>query len=140
MSGGSLEYFSFKVDDVINLLTEHESTKTSALRQEFVEHLKLVSKALHDIEWVDSGDCTEGDEDEAISAVLRYTARIPEPQSISNWRDAIEYVLSTGRSYVHPQVTIEKANGSNNLCLVTTEKSEYLDRKQALIALNKLDF
>jgi uncharacterized small protein (DUF1192 family) len=32
--------------------------------------LKLVAKALHDIEWVDSGDYGPGDENKAIRACL----------------------------------------------------------------------
>ena len=39
-------------------------------RQAFAKHLKLVAKALHDIEWVDSGDYGRGDENEAIRACI----------------------------------------------------------------------
>ena len=43
--------------------------KVKDLRAWFVEHLKLVSTAMHDIEWVDSGDYGPGDEVEALEKV-----------------------------------------------------------------------
>lgn len=39
-------------------------------RRAFAKHLKLVAKALHDIEWVESGDYGPGDDAEAIRACL----------------------------------------------------------------------
>ena len=39
-------------------------------RRAFKEHLVKVAKALHDIEWVDSGDYGPGDENAAIRACL----------------------------------------------------------------------
>ena len=42
----------------------------SSLRRVFGAHLKNVATALHDIEWVDSGDYGAGDELEAIKIVL----------------------------------------------------------------------
>ena len=44
--------------------------KDTPERRAFAKHLKLVSKALHDIEWVDSGDYGKGDDAEAIRACL----------------------------------------------------------------------
>lgn len=44
--------------------------QNTLLRKRFAAHLKLVAKALHDIEWVDSADYAPGDEDEAIQACL----------------------------------------------------------------------
>lgn len=63
MSGGSMEYLCFKVESA-------EFERNTPLRTRFAEHLKLVGKALHDIEWVDSGDYGPGDEDDAIEACL----------------------------------------------------------------------
>ena len=65
MSGGSMDYFFGRVRDVADSMDT-----TSPLRRAFVAHLRLVSKALHDIEWVDSGDYAIGDDDEAIRACL----------------------------------------------------------------------
>ena len=51
---------------------EHEATfvENTPERRAFAKHLKLVAKALHDIEWVDSADYGPGDETEAIRACL----------------------------------------------------------------------
>lgn len=48
-------------------------------RRAFKEHLALVAKALHDIEWVDSGDYGPGDENKAIRACLAKTKVLEAP-------------------------------------------------------------
>jgi len=58
-----MEYVYYILDDV------NFSTHTPE-RKAFYAHLKKVSAALHDIEWVDSGDYGRGDENEAIRACL----------------------------------------------------------------------
>ncbi len=63
MSGGSMDYLYRRVEDA-NIYVE------SDLHQAFIEHLQLVAKALHDIEWVQGGDYGKGDDLEAIRAVL----------------------------------------------------------------------
>lgn len=63
MSGGSMEYLCYKVADVT--FSQH-----IAARRAFAKHLKRVAKALHDIEWVDSGDYDPGKESEAIRDCL----------------------------------------------------------------------
>ena len=40
------------------------------LRRAFSRHLFKISKALHDIEWVDSGDCSVGSEEDAIKECI----------------------------------------------------------------------
>lgn len=68
MSGGSYNYAFRHVDEMAESIeTRHRSTP---LRRAFAEHLKLVGKAMHAIEWVDSGDYGPGDEEAAIKAVL----------------------------------------------------------------------
>jgi len=67
MSGGSYDYLFSKVDLAAEDILARRSTP---LRRAFCEHLKLVSKALRDIEWVDSCDSSEGSEDAAIRKVL----------------------------------------------------------------------
>lgn len=68
MSGGSLDYVYSKIEDVA------ESVRVRAdgnpLYLAFADHLKLVAVALHDIEWVTSGDSSQGDDTEAIERVL----------------------------------------------------------------------
>lgn len=67
MSGGSYDYAYYKVQDMAQSLANKTQTP---LRRAFAKHLKLVAEAMHDIEWVDSGDCGPGDEEQAIRAVL----------------------------------------------------------------------
>ena len=49
------------------------------LRIWFVEHLRLVSDAMHDIEWVDSGDDGPGDEVDALEKVLAHLEKSVDP-------------------------------------------------------------
>ncbi len=72
MSGGSMNYLYSKL--------EHEATfvENTPERRAFAKHLKLVAKALHDIEWVDSADYGPGDETEAIRACLKSSAVLEE--------------------------------------------------------------
>lgn len=68
MSGGEYEYAYSRVGIVADEIAEHEPI--TPLRAAFVAHLRLVAKALHDIEWVDSCDMSPGEEEAAIRAVL----------------------------------------------------------------------
>jgi len=52
MSGGSWDYLCHKVEDAANNL-KHESCPS---RRAFGRHLENIAYALHEIEWVDSGD------------------------------------------------------------------------------------
>jgi len=65
MSGGSMDYVYFRVEEAAEKVSE-----STALRAQFKAHLALVARALHDIEWVDSADYGPGAEDEAIRACL----------------------------------------------------------------------
>ena len=66
MSGGSLDYVYRKVADAAQTIL---SRPRNPLHLAFARHLIKVSKALHDLEWVYSGDYSEPDEEEAIRAV-----------------------------------------------------------------------
>jgi hypothetical protein len=66
MSGGSLNYAYQHVDDAADAIQVK-----SELRKQFVAHLRLVAAALKDIEWVDSCDMGEGDEEAAIRRVFQ---------------------------------------------------------------------
>lgn len=59
MSGGSMDYLSYKVEDA-------EFAENTPERKAFRQHLKLVAKALHEIEWCDSGDTSPGKDTKAI--------------------------------------------------------------------------
>lgn len=67
MSGGSYDYAYRDMDSFIRYLDRRANTP---LRKAFVKHLAKVAKAMHDIEWVDSGDYSEGDENKAIQDCL----------------------------------------------------------------------
>tara|TARA_B110001452_G_scaffold13737_1_gene11328 strand:- start:109 stop:399 length:291 start_codon:yes stop_codon:yes gene_type:complete len=68
MSGGSLDYLCYKVGEVADQLTGKNNT---TLQRAFGEHLKKVEKALHDVEWVLSGNYGTGDDEKAIKEVLQ---------------------------------------------------------------------
>lgn len=67
MSGGSMNYLYSKLEYDATFRTDTPERKA------FAKHLQLVVNALHDIEWVDSGDYSLGDENEAIRACLGNT-------------------------------------------------------------------
>jgi hypothetical protein len=93
MSGGSWDYFTFKADEVAERL---ESEK-SPLRRALGQHMRLIAKALYDIEWVDSGDKGEGDDIEAIKAVFEDTAEAKEMEVLlKDARGTIEAMRKFG--------------------------------------------
>ena len=75
MSGGSLDYVCYKVGDAADFIAKNATTP---LQRAFAAHLCKVSEALHDIEWVMSGDYGEGDEVAAITACLHNTAELEQ--------------------------------------------------------------
>jgi hypothetical protein len=68
MSGGAYDYWSYQIDHMVDKL----DTKGIVERRKFRMLLGLVSRALHDIEWVDSGDFEEGAELKAINKCLNF--------------------------------------------------------------------
>lgn len=66
MSGGSWDYFCFRCDDVAEKLCND----ASPLRRAFGEHMKLIAHAMHEIEWVDSGDKSRPDDINAIREAM----------------------------------------------------------------------
>ena len=71
MSGGSYDYVYLKIEDII-------INSSTPERIAFQKHLKLVAKAMKDIEWVDSCDKSPGDESEAIRKCLSSSAVVEE--------------------------------------------------------------
>jgi hypothetical protein len=63
---GSWDYVTHKFDDVADRL----KSEKDPLRRLMGQRVSLLAKALHDIEWVDSCDYSEGDDIEAIEAFL----------------------------------------------------------------------
>lgn len=66
MSGGSWEYVYWKVEEVAERLQREECP----YRRTLGDRLKRYAQALHDIEWVDSGDLGKGGELAAIKTAL----------------------------------------------------------------------
>jgi hypothetical protein len=73
MSGGSLNYVFSQVDDAAHEIRRNAETP---LHHAFADHLVKVSKALHDIEWLFSGDYGDGREVEAIREVVSPEAEL----------------------------------------------------------------
>lgn len=82
MSGGSMNYLYSTLEREATFLAD------TPLRKAFMKHLSDVKDALHDIEWVDSGDYSPGDEDKAIRACLNPGA--PLASAIEEVNTAIE--------------------------------------------------
>lgn len=66
MSGGSWDYAYRRFEEVASRLLRSDKTERVALGK----LVDKVAKALHDIEWVDSSDYSEGDEIKAINKAL----------------------------------------------------------------------
>ena len=66
MSGGSWDYFCYKLDEVGRRLTYERDPLRVALGRKLLTYVD----AMHDIEWVDSGDMGEGDDQEALRKVV----------------------------------------------------------------------
>jgi hypothetical protein len=72
MSGGSYDYVYSRIDEI-----EIRDADTNPRRAAFQKLLRLVAAAMHDIEWVDSGDYCPDEENETIDACFGFlTAEI----------------------------------------------------------------
>lgn len=88
MSGGSYDYAYCKVEDFASKLS---AKGQSPLRRAFAKHLLLVAEAMHDIEWVDSGDFSPGSDVEPIQKCLRESATSMEIEVlIADAKEVIE--------------------------------------------------
>lgn len=84
MSGGSMRYLYSRV------LHESDFACDTPEREAFAAHLRLVAQALHDIEWVDSGDFGPGDENAAIRACLDEPLREAARMALAVLDDHVE--------------------------------------------------
>ena len=66
MAGGSWGYLYYDIDDAADTLIRDKDP----LRKAFGKKMKKMAAAMHDIEWVDSGDYVHGEEMEAIKKAL----------------------------------------------------------------------
>lgn len=80
MSGGSLNYISSRVEDAANEIRSRlfyiGNCERRARYTAFAQHVELVAKALHDVEWVLSCDYGEEGADDAIAAVIDTKKRL----------------------------------------------------------------
>lgn len=86
MSGGSYDYAFRWVDDMAERLSRKDQTP---LRRAFAAHLKLVAKAMHNIEWVDSGDYGEGEDLAAMQAAMGDSAQAELAVTVNDARDVL---------------------------------------------------
>lgn len=68
MSGGSWDYISHRIDDIVGRLGASEDP----LRRLMSKRVAALSVALHAIEWVDSDDWGKGEDVESIRAFLEW--------------------------------------------------------------------
>lgn len=96
MSGGAWNYACDQVAE----WAERMGQSRDPMRRAFATHLVAVSKALHDVEWVDSGDMGDGDDHAAIEALIG-TKGILE-QTVVEARDVHERLWELLFNMEHP--------------------------------------
>lgn len=87
MSGGSWDYLFGRIHDAADALQTDRATdrhyklelneEQREKRRKLGELLEKVAHALHEIEWVDSSDCSYPDDTKAIDAVFAHIGRKP---------------------------------------------------------------
>lgn len=82
MSGGSWDYIYYKFDEVAERLVSDGRAERRALGRLMLK----IGKAMHDIEWVDSGDKGAGDEVAAIRDALGGT----QAAALAELQEAVE--------------------------------------------------
>lgn len=70
MSGGSYDYICYKMEDAARTLC---GKTQPPYRQAFGMLMKKCAKAMHDIEWVDSNDMSEGDDEASIMQCICFS-------------------------------------------------------------------
>jgi len=100
-----MEYLYQRVRDVLFDTSTPE-------RKAFAKHLQLVAKALHDIEWVDSGDYGLGDENDAIRACLGGGAVLEALKAMCQEFRALDLPYGS-EAYTQAITAINKARGWN---------------------------
>jgi hypothetical protein len=68
VSGGSYDYAYSNLE--YKFIDEFRKNANTPQRKAFLKHMEKVTKAMHDIEWVDSGDYGPCDENDAIMACI----------------------------------------------------------------------
>jgi hypothetical protein len=90
MSGGSWDYFCFKLEEVVQRLKDEACPYRAALGN----RLEPFVEAIHDIEWVDSADYGEGRELDAIRKALDYKESDVLAVAVERAKSVAEELLS----------------------------------------------
>lgn len=85
MSGGSWDYFYVKLEEVAGRLACDPSPLRAALGEMFYKS----ARAMHSIEWNDSGDGSDTEESDIIEALGRRAAELVADAAVSKIEGAI---------------------------------------------------
>lgn len=91
MSGGSYDYVYARFGDFAESLRRQ---KEDPRRAAFAKLVILVADAARDIEWVDSGDCSPGDEHASIDACFKFLEADPDTVIKARAFDTFKGVVS----------------------------------------------
>jgi hypothetical protein len=97
MSGGSYDYFPFKLQDFaqeIRTRAHDQEEPARSLRLQFAAQIELFAVAAHDIEWVDSCDTARGSEIESLRKALGALERDAYLNAIQNSVKRLEVVTA----------------------------------------------
>lgn len=94
MSGGSLDYVSYKVENAMSTIAINgPGSDDPPLYMAFVKHLQLVTNALHEIEWVLSCDNSPGKELSAMRKVITPAMELTSATEIA--KEALAWLTKT---------------------------------------------
>ena len=94
MSGGSYEYLYRSIEEAADRISQNRDP----LYRAFAQHLRVVAKALHDIEWVEDCDYGPGDEHPAIKAAL---GKNWKARALEEIQAEIERLAREAREVIH---------------------------------------
>lgn len=90
MSGGSYTYAYLRIEELASDIQLRDNPRRAVLKKV----LRLVANACHDVEWADSGDYAQGDENNAIDALLSAVGLDPEMAAkAAAWDEARRWLL-----------------------------------------------
>lgn len=90
MSGGSLDYAYRHVEEAAQTILERAELPA---HKAFAKHLVKVAKALHDLEWVWSGDCSDGDIESIMAVITPNDVLVSAIEEAKKARDGLDYAI-----------------------------------------------
>lgn len=88
MSGGSWDYFCFKMDEVSERLLRSDKVE----RRHLGKVMKDLSSVMHSIEWADSGDISEEEATKAINNFIKINSLIDKELIIQDIKSIESFV------------------------------------------------